>query len=520
MFKQLYPILVDKPAVDRDALPNGLTELSREAVRQANIRWRERLNKQVDNALHKAGHGEDQDRRNALSLYLARSRMWRNQIGSKELTQVAKLDVAGIRQETPAPPFTVRDAINQRKDAAASKSRFDHDELFGDRWRLYFQMSPDTSTKSATQKRVEELLTQEGYTGLDYHKGMVTAPDGQSRKVGRLLRTLNRDLADEFAKDASRGSRRQMIVLSRHPYDLARMSTGRGWFSCMTKDSAYWERVPAEWQHGSVIAYLASIDDPNLTNPQARMLFKPFVNDEGEAVLRPYDTYGIKSTGFRAAAMNLIERTANVGKLGRFDKPHGVYADMKPTTALRISPDMSASDFLLTVTGRRPIERADGTLLHKGSLELTYLVMGVLPDLSKVEVQGNVNFQGLGLKSLKGMPYRVSGKCDVSRNNLVTLDGAPQQVGRFDCSRNKLVSLEGGPKQCGTLYRCTKNKLRNLAHLPETLGKWGLPFARLHTDFGFWMAKGAVYPPELLDPAHIAPQVKGEDTPPKPPAGP
>ncbi|GAB5389310.1 MAG: hypothetical protein Alpg2KO_22780 [Alphaproteobacteria bacterium] len=519
MFTQLYPIVVDKPKADRENLPSGLTELSRDAVRSAHKRWRASLHKQVDKALDKAGHAEDEERRTALTGYLTRSRMWRKQIGGKELADVAALAPAAIRQETPAPPFTVREAIAQRKVAAASPIRHEHEELFGDHWRLYYQMEPDTSHKSATHKEVEDYLTQLGYTDLDYNKGLVTDDSGQRRKIGRLLRTSNAALADAFSKDGSRGSRRQMMVLSRHPYDLARMSTGRGWASCMTKDSAYWESVPAEWEHGSVIAYLTSIDDPNLANPQARMLFKPFVNEEGEAILRPYDTYGIKSHGFRAAAINLIDQTVNAGKLGRFEKPQGLYADMQPTRMMRISPDMSASDFIQAVTGKRPLKRLDGTMVHNGNLSLTYHALGRLPDLSMLEVKGNLTLKGLGLTTLEGAPYRVHGKCDVSNNKLTSLEGAPQQVGRFDCSNNRLTSLKGGPKQCGSLYRCTKNNLQNLAHLPDTMGFWSLPFARLHTDFGFWMSKGAIYPAELRDPDFVSPQSR-QDDPPKPPSGP
>lgn len=57
---------------------------------------------------------------------------------------------------------------------------------------------------------------------------------------------------------------------------------------------------------------------------------------------------------------------------------------------------------------------------------------------------------------------------ECSDNQLVTLDGAPDQVGgRFDCSNNKLVSLKNGPTWVGGNFNCWKNELESLEGLPE-----------------------------------------------------
>lgn len=67
------------------------------------------------------------------------------------------------------------------------------------------------------------------------------------------------------------------IVISRHPYDLAGMSTGRGWTSCMHLETGGYNRyVPQSIAAGGLIAYLCDKDDKNIKNPKGRVLIKPY----------------------------------------------------------------------------------------------------------------------------------------------------------------------------------------------------------------------------------------------------
>ena len=73
------------------------------------------------------------------------------------------------------------------------------------------------------------------------------------------------------------------IIISRHPYDIAGMSTGRGWRSCMhLEDGQFNEYVPQTIAAGGLIAYLCNEDDKNIKNPKGRVLIKPFAPNYDE----------------------------------------------------------------------------------------------------------------------------------------------------------------------------------------------------------------------------------------------
>jgi hypothetical protein len=75
------------------------------------------------------------------------------------------------------------------------------------------------------------------------------------------------------------------------------------------------------------------------------------------------------------------------------------------------------------------------------------------------------------LTSLKGAPRSVGGDFYCSRNQLTSLKGAPQSVrGDFYCEYNQLTSLEGAPKSIGGGLYCNANKLTNLEGSPQSVG--------------------------------------------------
>ena len=89
------------------------------------------------------------------------------------------------------------------------------------------------------------------------------------------------------------------------------------------------------------------------------------------------------------------------------------------------------------------------------------------------KVTGNFDCSELNLISLKGAPTEVGGWFDCSHNQLTSLEGAPQTVGRsFNCSVNKLTSLEGAPQIVGRDFYCFGNRLSSLKGAPQTVGGW------------------------------------------------
>jgi hypothetical protein len=89
---------------------------------------------------------------------------------------------------------------------------------------------------------------------------------------------------------------------------------------------------------------------------------------------------------------------------------------------------------------------------------------------------GRQNFQRVAstqqLKTLSGVKFgKVSGYFDCERNQLTSLEGAPQEVGGdFDCSNNQLTSLEGAPQEVGRNFYCSYNQLTSLEGAPQEVG--------------------------------------------------
>jgi hypothetical protein len=88
------------------------------------------------------------------------------------------------------------------------------------------------------------------------------------------------------------------------------------------------------------------------------------------------------------------------------------------------------------------------------------------------DVNGNFNCVAAGLADFKGVRFgNVSGVFDCHRNELTSLEGAPQEVkGNFDCSYNKLTSLVGAPQQVEGDFECSGNKLTSLEGAPQSVG--------------------------------------------------
>lgn len=60
---------------------------------------------------------------------------------------------------------------------------------------------------------------------------------------------------------------------------------------------------------------------------------------------------------------------------------------------------------------------------------------------------------------------------NISSNNIVSLDGCPDQVGGyFFASQNKLKSLEGGPRFVGGNFNVSRNNLTSLDGFPAEIG--------------------------------------------------
>ncbi len=107
----------------------------------------------------------------------------------------------------------------------------------------------------------------------------------------------------------------------------------------------------------------------------------------------------------------------------------------------------------------------------EGDLDFSGQGLTELPDLSGVIVKGDFDCYNNQLTSLEGAPQTVGKDFFCSDNQLTSLAGAPQTVGRnFFCSYNQLTSLAGAPRTVEGSFACTYNHLISLEGAPQTVG--------------------------------------------------
>ena len=107
-----------------------------------------------------------------------------------------------------------------------------------------------------------------------------------------------------------------------------------------------------------------------------------------------------------------------------------------------------------------------------GDLDLSGMDLEKLPDLSDVTVTGSFDCANNRLISLDGAPRDVGYNFDCHGNSLYTLKGAPSHVGNnFDCRNNYLNDLMGGPQHVGGSFDCShNNSLKWLKGGPRYVG--------------------------------------------------
>jgi len=115
-------------------------------------------------------------------------------------------------------------------------------------------------------------------------------------KDGNIIEPKAKNFVDLFADAKSREGKTMekklglIVIFARHPYDIAGMSYGRTWRSCMHLiDGKLREFVKKDIENGTIAVYLTKANDVTLSNPLARVLVKPYVNmkNDQDVILYP-----------------------------------------------------------------------------------------------------------------------------------------------------------------------------------------------------------------------------------------
>jgi hypothetical protein len=228
-----------------------------------------------------------------------------------------------------------------------------YEPLFGTKWRIYIPLlisdnQEELPVYSNVRMRVKKHLQSLGYSIKSYNSNLAVDERGRERKIGKLL---SPELLKDYQEDPVRAGstieknvNKYQIVISRHPYDVAGMSTDRGWKSCMTlthTDRKTGEEVEAGCnQHiveedvkaGTLIAYLIAAGDRNIENPIARILIKPFYNeDEGLLLsIEGSNVYGNAPLIFKDSVGNWVDQSNDILESlpGSYRLPSNLYYDL------------------------------------------------------------------------------------------------------------------------------------------------------------------------------------------------
>lgn len=238
--------------------------------------------------------------------------------------------------------------------------------LFGDKHRLVFPIEItdlDEAKNHQLFEKIRDFLESKNYSlesFSDYVKGVTYQnkngkPDTKNpMKIGRVLekeepmgeieinqRTVDpgtgevkrekkivpgKPLAHEFKMDPTRLQGKNFVVISRHPYDIAGMSTDRNWTSCMDlgpkieykdrkeENGLHSDYVKEDIASGSLIAYLVSDKDRTpggdlaIRRPIGRILMKPFVSEDGSKIAYSVGKiYGAGGEAFKSFISKWVE---------------------------------------------------------------------------------------------------------------------------------------------------------------------------------------------------------------------
>ncbi len=330
-------------------------------------------------------------------------------------------------------------------------------------------------------------------------------------KIGGLLNKINPTLFKKYDtsierkewKDKINNSDKDLkIVISRHPYDILGMSSGRDWrlSSCMRlgskddkvylnilasmgedrkneKDGGNKNSIKSDIIEGVLVAYVVKVDDNNINNPISRVLIKPYLNkrDDTDIMWVSSDKlYGQSIEGFKSSVDEWLGSWQGGDFEGLYCIKPSLYADQN-RLILKSKPNIESvnkliSDFMDIVLDKGAWKiNGSGEIDVDGDVWMRGLSLTEIPVKFGV-VNGNFDCWKVGLTTLKNCPVKITGVFNCCDNNLTSLQHSPNSVGiSFDCRGNNLKSLIGGPTYVGFHYNCSSNDIVSLKGAPISL---------------------------------------------------
>jgi hypothetical protein len=258
---------------------------------------------------------------------------------------------------------------------------------FPDGSRVYLPFS--TTISSETEAEIKDMLSDfhggsqgfplsaNGYQLVDYRLGHA-CPVGMPKKIFRISKILPiaeledksniendyyvhkklsdykyqeilaatanyfNNLTNSFQNDPNRVQQTSFyVMISMDPHDVASMSTGRGWTSCMNlAGGAHSSDIYREVKNGGFVAYLIRSDDKEIKRPLARIHIRRFDGKKGSVAIPEETVYGTEVPGFLEKVKEWLNSKQGRIVPGRYKKMGGQWSDSFSNKEL-IAPDPS-----------------------------------------------------------------------------------------------------------------------------------------------------------------------------------
>ena len=190
--------------------------------------------------------------------------------------------------------------------------------------------------------------TKKGFIKPEYKSiGSILAETGGNEKTPPVMRKgimENKTLSNIFQNDPARHNKNKsgmQIVISRHPYDIGGMTSGRSWeTSCMRlphgtskspelrKGGEHHSYIQSDLSHQTLAAYLTHSGDNTAKEPLARILLKRHTNTEGHDIWRPEEkVYGNANDSFSKSVSDFSKKEFPSVPNVKYKKHHDLYDD-------------------------------------------------------------------------------------------------------------------------------------------------------------------------------------------------
>jgi hypothetical protein len=270
----------------------------------------------------------------------------------------------------------------------AKRNPYPFKEWFDENGRVYLPFGVQNN-EEGVDKYVKMTLEENGYVITDYRKGLCSK-DNRVFRIGRILNqiksieakklqeayqrgeiyNLDRELQesskymDETINTFTNSSYRTQksfndfyVVVSQNPHDVAQMSTGRNWTSCMNlggegvDQGSHHEDIYCEVASGGLVAYLVNKEDLEIRNPIARIHIRRFDNRDGKSVAMPErSVYGQDVSGFYDFVLNWLNSKQTISP-GMYSRQGGSYSDTFGTKGDQLFSPSKTEDVLAWLRG-------------------------------------------------------------------------------------------------------------------------------------------------------------------------